>query len=503
MNIKQLFDLSGISGDSVAPEMLALPVQVLRDDSRQLTGQLIEGAGEVLVWDSRNKPSATAEILAHAAAKGVPVVTNDMSAVEAEGVITVAEPGRVLAAWAAQQWPAQPPVMLGVTATSGKTSVVWLARQLAAAVGLRAASVGTFGVMTSDVMDEADYNGFTSPTALQAHPLLADLAARGVTHCAMEVSSHALALHRLDGVRFAAAGLTNITQDHLDFHGDLPNYHAAKLRLFGEVLPAGKTAVLNMPRPECWPAAAMAKARGCPVLSVGTHGAELVVKPLASGPFGLELGLNFDGVQHVVRVPLLGTFQAENLAMALGLLVAGGVAWGDLVRVVARVTGVPGRLQLVPGKPGQPTVLVDYAHKADALQRVLEGLRPQVPAGGKLRVVFGCGGNRDALKRPVMGRIAAELADYVVVTDDNPRQEEAATIRAAVLAGARGAARQGVEIIEIGDRKTAIEATLAASGPDDVVLVAGKGHEDGQIVGHQVLPFSDSLVVATWLQSQK
>jgi len=369
--------------------------------------------------------------------------------------------------------------------------VVWFGRQLAQLTGQAAASVGTLGVMRQDGDVETEYTGFTSPTALKLGPILETLAAENVRTCLLEVSSHALVLNRVDAVNFKAAGLTNITQDHLDFHGDLTAYHAAKLRLFAEVLPEGGIAVLNMARREALPAASVAKQRGCPVLSVGTSNAELVAEVVEASARGLRLNLKYDAVPVLVEVPLIGGFQAENLAVALGLLVAGGHDWKSLAAAVAQMTAVPGRMEVVPSRPDQPSVVVDYAHKPDALERALESLRPLVKAGGKLRVVFGCGGNRDALKRPIMGRIAAELADVVYVTDDNPRKENASDVRRQVVAGV---AEAGGKAVEIGDRRAAIAAALGDSGPDDVVLIAGKGHESGQIVGDTVLPFDDRVV---------
>lgn len=467
---------------SVAEALAEIGSRMVRDDSR------VVEKGDAFVWDSR-VGADSAKVVADAVARGAVVLSD----VNLPGVVQVSEPGKVVAEWAAQQWRGQPKVMLGVTGTSGKTSVAWFGRQVAAMCGRKAASVGTLGVMRTDTDADEEYTGFTSPTALKVHPILDTLAGEGINTCVMEVSSHALVLNRADGVRFAAAGLTNITQDHLDFHKDLGAYHAAKLRLFSEVLPEGKVAVLNVNRREVLPAAAVAKQRGCPVLSVGTANAELVCEVVEASARGLRLDLKFDAVPVPVEVPLIGSFQAENLAVALGLLVGGGLAWKDIAQAAGRITSVPGRMEIIrnqergTGNQGRaaPAVVVDYAHKPDALRRALESLRPVVKPGGKLWVVFGCGGNRDATKRPMMGKIAADLADVVVVTDDNPRKEDASEIRRQVMAGVGAGAR------EVGDRAAAIAAAIGEAGADDVVLVAGKGHEAGQIVGAEVLPFDD------------
>lgn len=462
---------------SNAEALQKIGARTLRDDSR-----LVE-KGDVFVWDSRQQRHAE-PMIADAVARGAGLIVSDL---KLEGVIQIEEPGELLAHWAAKTWPGQPEVMLGVTGTSGKTSVAWFGRQLAGLCGKKAASVGTLGVMRKDTDVETEYTGFTSPTALKLHPILSTLAREGVTHCTFEVSSHALDMRRADGVTFAAAGLINITQDHIDYHKTLEAYAAAKLRLFAEVLPEGAGAVVNVGRRENIMAAAVAKQRGLRLLTVGLGNAELVVEVVKASGAGLEVNLKYDAVPVPVMLPLVGSFQAENLSVALGLLVVSGMEWKTLAAKVAKVTGVPGRMEMVA-----PGVVVDYAHKPDALQRALESLRPLVKGKGRLIVVFGCGGNRDALKRPMMGRIAAELADVVIVTDDNPRKEAADDIRKQVMAGVKEGGKAGKDI---GDRKKAIAAALEEMKDGDVVLVAGKGHEQGQIVGTEVLPFDDREVV--------
>lgn len=472
---------------SLLQQTVERDLEIIRvvDDSRVLE------RGDVLVWDERVKPDATERVFRDALERGAAaVVSNSDKLPDGDVFYWVEDAGAVLSRYAAERWPLQPSVVMGVTGTSGKTSVAWFVRQLARLCGLEAASIGTLGVMRADGDDA--YTGYTSPTALKTHELLDGLAKDGVSHAVMEVSSHALALNRMDGVRFSAVGITNIAQDHLDFHGDLGAYAAAKLRLFTEVAPEGACAVLPIGRKECWSAAAIAKQRGLRVLTVGTANAELVVDVVHADGRGLDVLLKYDAVPVPVKLPLVGSFQAENLAVALGLLLGSGVAWKKLSAVVGQVTGVPGRMESVATPAGMPAVVVDYAHKPDALERVLVSVKPQLKDGGKLWVVFGCGGNRDALKRPLMGGIAARLADRIVITDDNPRHEDAAVIRAAILKGVTDA---GGSADVMGDRKAAIAFALGKAGPQDVIVLAGKGHETGQIVGDKVLPFDDREMV--------
>lgn len=457
----------------------------LTDDTRTIK------AGEVLVWDDRIKPTITEQVIADARSKGaIHIITN--AKVQGADIIAVEDPGKILAAYAAETWPRQPATMLGVTGTSGKTSVAWFCQALGAACGMKAASLGTLGTVRNNKVEE--YSGYTSPTALVLHPLLQQLADDGTTHTCMEVSSHALALHRADAVRFTAAAITNVTQDHFDFHGNYDNYFAAKARLFTEVLQPGSTAVLPIVRPEAWGLASVAKQRGLRVLGVGTGNAELVVEVKEANGQGLSVNLKYSATPLAAQVPLVGAFQAENLAVALGLMLAGGLSWEKLAKAVPTLSAPPGRMELTPATRTSPCVVVDYAHKPDALSRVLMALKPMAEkAGGKLIVVFGCGGNRDATKRPIMGKIAADMADAVFITDDNPRKEDANTIRAEVEKGAKTGLTKSIH--NIGDRRKAIAAALNAAAPNDIVLVAGKGHEDGQIIGDQTLPFDDRLVV--------
>jgi UDP-N-acetylmuramoyl-L-alanyl-D-glutamate--2,6-diaminopimelate ligase len=442
----------------------------LTDDSRRVR------PGDVFVFDQRIHPEA-ARFVEEARRRGAGAIVTNMK--DGEGLFDPA-PGRVLARWARAQHPRQPAHTVAVTGTNGKTSVAWFYQQLVAG----AASVGTLGVMQAgEVMAET---GYTSPPALKIHEILDDLAGQGVAHACLEASSHALALHRLDAVAFEAAALTYIGHDHLDFHGSPEAYVAAKQQLFSEILPAGATAVLPVSHPIAWPLASLCKERELRVLTVGTANAELVVQPLVARAEGVDILVKFDDRREEMTLPLVGAFQAENLAVALGLALATGQGTTQVCAALRGVTSVPGRMEVVETmSENQPTVVVDYAHTPEALQRVLEALRPLV--AGRLWVVFGCGGERDRQKRPLMGKIAAELADHSIITDDNPRGEDPAAIRQAV--------RQGhAHEKEIGDRGEAIAYALKHAQAGDVLLLAGKGHEAGQIVDGKILPFDDRRV---------
>lgn len=400
---------------------------------------------------------------------------------DADGAVLVpdAEPRRAFALMAARFHGRQPDVMAAVTGTNGKTSVACFTRQIWTRLGLPAASLGTLGV-TWPKGEIA--GGLTTPDPASLHATLARLATDGVTHAAFEASSHGLDQFRLDGVRLRAAAFTNLTRDHLDYHADMERYARAKLRLFDELLPAGGTAVLNADSDLAPRLVALCTARGHRMLTYGAGGRELRLVETRPTPDGQTLTIEVEGRRHTVRLPLAGAFQAANALCALGLVIGCGADIDAAVAALEGLEGVPGRLQPVARYNGAP-VLVDYAHTPDALETVLRALRPH--AQGRLSVVFGCGGDRDPGKRPQMGRIAADLADQVIVTDDNPRGEAPATIRATILAACPNAR-------EIGDRAGAIMAAISELEPGDVLVVAGKGHERGQIVGGSVHPFDDA-----------
>lgn len=404
-------------------------------------------------------------------------------------VIVVKDVRAAYARAAAIQFAPQPAVPVGVTGTNGKSSVVSFLRQIWSASGVRAASLGTVGLETENGLEPRE---LTTADPLSLHRDLGDLKARGIDHVAMEASSQGLDQRRVYGLRFASVAFTNLTQDHLEYHGGMDNYRDAKLRLFRELLSPDGSAVVNCDDPEHVPFIFAALDRGARVLTVGKEGAFFEVEQIVNEGFGQRVTGRLVGEPASFHLPLTGAFQVSNALVALGLAVSTGVPHDKALAALETLQAPKGRLELV-GQLADAAVFVDYAHSPDALKNALMALRPY--AAGQLTVVFGCGGDRDHAKRPVMGRIANELADRVIVTDDNPRTEDAATIRAEVLAAAPGAE-------EIGDRRAAIAAAIASIGPKDVVLVAGKGHEDYQIVGTTKHHFSDHEVVAETLRGR-
>lgn len=403
------------------------------------------------------------------------------------GVPLIADPlpRRRFALMASRFFGQQPAHAVAVTGTNGKTSIANFTRQLWQALGLKAASLGTLGL---DAPGFAGKAGLTTPDPALLHQLLAELAEAGVQHLALEASSHGLDQHRLDGVVLKAAAFTNLSRDHFDYHGSADAYFAAKARLFEELLPDDGKAVLNADIPEIDRLRAICRDRGLETITYGRAGDQIKLLERHPRPGGQDLTIAVRGKSFQVTTSLMGGFQADNLMAALGL------AWattgdGDLEQLMAalgRIEGALGRLQPVDGSPGGVSVFVDYAHTPDALAHVLDALRPHI--AGSLMVVFGCGGDRDTGKRAVMGKIAAEHADKVFITDDNPRSEDPASIRRAILDACPGA-------VEVGDRARAIHLAVRKLGVGDILVVAGKGHETGQIVGQSVLPFDDVAVV--------
>lgn len=386
----------------------------------------------------------------------------------------------------------QPATCVAITGTNGKTSVAAFCRQIWASLGLSAASMGTLGVLkqTGNVNQALTGPGLTSPDAADAARLLAELATDGVTHLALEASSHGIDQRRLDGVSLKAAAFTNLTQDHLDYHGDMEAYRAAKLRLFDTLLPRGRTAVLNADSDAYSSFAAASIMSGLGVMGVGERGRDLTLVARQAVPEGQRLTLDVRGTLHEVLLPLAGAFQASNALVAAGLCIAAGESPERVLAGLEHITGAQGRLQRIPG-PGRGEVYVDYAHTPDGLETVLKALRPH--ATGRLIVVFGAGGDRDRAKRPLMGEIAGRLADVAIVTDDNPRSEDPAAIRRAVREGCPKAQ-------EIGDRRAAIRHAIEQMRDGDVVIIAGKGHEQGQIVGAVTHPFDDAAEAAEALR---
>jgi UDP-N-acetylmuramoyl-L-alanyl-D-glutamate--2,6-diaminopimelate ligase len=397
-------------------------------------------------------------------------------------VLRSRQPRRAFARLAAAFWARQPATIVAVTGTSGKTSVAEFSRQIFARLGHSSASLGTLGLVQAGAERAGS---LTTPDPVALHATLAKLAEGGVTHLALEASSHGLDQHRLDGVRLRAAAFTNLGHDHLDYHASMQAYLATKLRLISELLPSDGTAVVNADAAHAAEAFAAAARAGRAVLSVGRAGTGLKLEQQTAVGFAQQLRVRHGTAVSELRLPLLGDYQAANALLAAGLAIASGEQGTAALAALEHLSGVKGRLEIV-GRVRGALIVIDYAHKPDALAAALSALRPF--ASGRIVCVFGCGGDRDKGKRPIMGRIASELAAKVIVTDDNPRSENSATIRAEILAGAPGAR-------EIGDRQEAITAAVRSLTPGDVLLIAGKGHETGQIIGPTVVPFSDHEAV--------
>ena len=409
--------------------------------------------------------------------------------------VATPNPRRALALAAAKFYPAQPMTIAAVTGTSGKTSVAAFTRQIWQRLGHASASIGTIGLVSPK---RVVYGSLTTPDPIALHMQLDEIAREGVTHLAFEASSHGLDQYRLDGVRIAAGGFTNLSRDHMDYHPDVAHYLNAKLRLFRDLIPPGGAAVISADHEHSAQAIEAARTRGLRLLTVGSHGdgkgegeGIRLVEAGIDG-FAQKLVLEHRGKQMSLRLPLVGHFQVENALVSAGLAIATGSESDAVLASLEYLEGAKGRLERVGERNGAP-IFVDYAHKPDALAKALQALRPY--ARRKLVVVFGAGGDRDAGKRPLMGAIASENADRVIITDDNPRNEDPATIRSAILAAAKGAS-------EIGDRAGAIRAAIDELQEGDALLVAGKGHETGQIVGDKTLPFSDHDAVAAALTSR-
>ncbi len=453
-------DIRGLSADSreIAPGYLFAALPGTHEDGRRYIDQAIENGAIAVLAQTGTKLEGRAA--------PVPLIADD-------------NPRRRLALMAARFYGRQPEVVAAVTGTNGKTSVASFTRQIWRHGGHEAASLGTLGL---EPARPGAPKSLTTPDPVELHRCLAELAEDGVDRLVVEASSHGLDQYRLDGIRIQAAAFTNLSRDHLDYHHDMASYLAAKMRLFDELLAPGGTAVLNADlsiheelRDRC-------ARRGIEVLSYGIAESDLRLMTQEPAGDGQVLMLDVMGRAHRVELPLAGTFQAFNVLAAIGLAIATGLAPEAAIEALPRLHGVPGRIELVGRTPRGGRVFVDYAHTPDALQTVLTAIRPHTAA--RLWVVFGCGGDRDRGKRPFMGEIACRLADRAIVTDDNPRGEDPATIRREILAAATDAE-------EISERGEAIAMAVAALGPGDVLVIAGKGHESGQIIGDRILPFND------------
>lgn len=414
-------------------------------------------------------------------AGAVAVVARPQARVAGAVHIKSDEPRRSFALLAAQFYAPYPETVVAVTGTNGKTSTVELTRQLWRMAGHHAASIGTLGVTTAD---EAVTTGLTSPDIVTFLSNMAGLQREGITHVAYEASSHGLHQYRAEGLPVQAAAFTNLSRDHLDYHGDMPSYLTAKLRLFSEVVAADGTAVIHLGDEYADRVLDLARARGLTLFTVGEVGQALKLEKRTPTALGQTLEILADGKNYTVKLPLIGAYQAANALTAAGLVIATGGDVATTLGNLARVQPVRGRLERACITAHGAAVYIDYAHTPDALTAAIEAARPHTK--GKLILVFGAGGDRDTGKRPLMGK-AALAADVVIVTDDNPRTEDPATIRRAIMAEASGAH-------EIGDRRLAIAAAIGIAKDGDFVLIAGKGHETGQIVGEQVLPFDDVQV---------
>jgi UDP-N-acetylmuramoyl-L-alanyl-D-glutamate--2,6-diaminopimelate ligase len=405
-------------------------------------------------------------------------------------IVEDADPRRRLALIAARFFGTQPDIAVAVTGTNGKTSVASFLRQLWEQQGIVAASLGTVGVVGPSGTETLAH---TTPDPIELHRILASLAKSGVTHLALEASSHGLEQRRIDGVRLAAGAFTNISRDHLDYHPSFEAYFVEKLRLFGELLPPGATAVIDVDSEAGLRVAASSKARGLKMISVGRTGADLRLVSAEQDGFGQRLVVEHASGKESVRLPLVGAFQASNALVAAGLAMATGGSAPEVLPLLANLHGARGRLELAGTARSGAPIFIDYAHTPDALAKALDALRPYVR--GRLAVVFGCGGDRDKGKRPQMGAVAIAKADLAIVTDDNPRSEDPEEIRRAILAEAPGA-------IEIAGRAIAVAEAIAGLKAGDVLLVAGKGHETGQIVKQTVIPYSDHDAVAVALEHE-
>lgn len=464
MKLGDLFPAQNVSGD--------IEIRGLTADSRAVQPGYLFAALPGLKQHG-------AEFVPMALENGAAAILTDRELSADVPVIQSDDPRLALAEASARFYPEQPRAIAAITGTNGKSSSVDFLRQIWTHAGETAASLGTLGAVGP--MGTLDL-GHTTPDPVAIHQALQTLSKNGVSHLAMEASSHGLVQARLDGVRLSAVGFTNLTQDHLDYHPDFDAYRAAKLRLFTELAKPGTTAVINADSPESPVFEGAARDAGLKLMSVGWRGLDLKLQELSPRQTSQDLKLKYDGRDVLVSLPLVGEFQALNALMAGALAIGLGTDPDAVFSGMEALKPVKGRLEFVGHSESGGAVFVDYAHTPDGLDTLLRAARPHT--AGKLVLVFGCGGDRDPYKRPMMGSVADKLADTVIVTDDNPRSEAPEVIRAAIL----GACPKATEIA---DRRDAIRAGISQLSAGDTLLIAGKGHETGQIVGTTVLPFSD------------
>lgn len=459
-------EIKGVTQDSRAARngyLFAAIVGTRMDGRKFISDAIQHGAVAILA------PAGT-ELPEDIDTRGVTLITSDLPRVEFSQIVS-------------RFYKLQPTYIAAVTGTSGKTSTVHFTQQLWQSLNIPSVSFGTLGVRGTGHVRSGS---LTTPDPVSLHAEIADLAAAGITHLSLEASSHGLDQRRLDGLKVRAAAFTNLSHDHLDYHSDLDEYFLAKKRLFGDLLPENGIAVLNADVDEFEKLKTTCEARGIRILSYGKKGEELQLISSEAHPRGQTLKLRVMGAEHEIILPLVGDFQAMNALCALGLVIAedpdNAVRNKELTLNLSDLKGAPGRLQLVPGHP-KGAVYVDYAHKPEALRSILHTLRPYTKS--RLICLVGCGGDRDTTKRAVMGKISADLADLVIITDDNPRSEEPALIRAAMMEGAPDAKN-------IGGRREAITWAINEMKDGDLLVIAGKGHEQGQIIAGKVEPFDDT-----------
>ena len=470
--INQDPEITGLTADSrtVKPGYLFAALPGAQSDGRDfIKDALSRGAAAILA------PTGT----------GLPPAAIDIP------MINVENPRRSLALFAGRYFSRQPRITAAVTGTNGKTSVAWFTHHIWKHLGHRSAAVGTLGITTATT-DTANSLGLTTADPVTLHHELKSLADDGVDHVVLEASSHGLEQSRLDGVNLAAGAFTNLSCDHLDHHGTMDDYRAAKLHLFDHLLPDDATAVLNSDSDDFPAFSSISRARGLKVIAYGRTAKEICIEKIKAKPDSQQLSIRTLGKRYDFDLNMPGLFQAQNVLCALGIAIACGDDPEKIIALLPELRSPPGRLELVGNTPKGAPVYIDYAHTPDALMSLLEALRQHT--AGKLSIVFGCGGDRDKSKRPQMGAIAHDLADRTYITDDNPRSEIPGTIRGEILANCPNA-------VEIGDRADAIHRAITDLLPDDVLVVAGKGHETSQVFSKQVLPFEDTAVARAVIES--